>query len=212
MRPFYRRPMGKKMDDFNTLGVPANATPGTIKTAWRNLVRKNHPDLVGNSDSATQRLSEINAAYDRIVAGVPRRDPEAREPRGPKERTRPFTFDDFKTFWETKRPRQTDRSSATKAAADDFQTFDEEPKPEAARPSPPSGPTHSAPDEAHAQRRTPGPRPSAEASATQEPREPYVSASFEAGRRAARAAYARAQAAGAREDKPRKRPGLDLEI
>lgn len=204
------------MDDFNTLGVPANATPGTIKAAWRKLVRKNHPDLSGNSEAATQRLSEINAAYDRIVAGVPRRDPEARAPRGPKEPTRPFTFDDFKTFWETKRPRQKDdpasqKPSPSKKAADDFRTFDADPrpKPEQHRQAEPA--EKPAPD-VQAARRTPGPRPASPSSETDEPREPYVSASFEAGRRAARAAYARAKEAGQHEKKPRRRPGIDLDL
>lgn len=48
------------MDPFNTLGVERNATPEEIKTAYRKLANKHHPDRGGN----TQAFQEIQSAYD----------------------------------------------------------------------------------------------------------------------------------------------------
>ena len=58
---------------YAVLGVDPTSNIETIKNAWKVLVRKNHPDrLIGEGmpeefiKSATQRLSEINSAYDSI--------------------------------------------------------------------------------------------------------------------------------------------------
>lgn len=57
-------------DPFEVLGVSRNATDDEIKTAYRNLARKYHPDNYVNNplaDVAEEKMKEINEAYDRIM-------------------------------------------------------------------------------------------------------------------------------------------------
>ncbi|MEX3016538.1 J domain-containing protein [Gymnodinialimonas hymeniacidonis] len=52
---------------FATLGVPASASASDVRSAYRSLIRQNHPDHVaGDTTAATHRLAEINAAKDLI--------------------------------------------------------------------------------------------------------------------------------------------------
>ena len=56
-------------DPYKTLGVSPDATDDEIKTAYRNLARKYHPDKYRDSDLAEmagEKMKEINAAYDEI--------------------------------------------------------------------------------------------------------------------------------------------------
>ena len=56
-------------DPYKVLGVSPNATDEQIKTAYRELARKYHPDTyAGNplSDLAEEKMQQINAAYDEI--------------------------------------------------------------------------------------------------------------------------------------------------
>ncbi len=57
-------------DPYKILGVDRNASDDEIKTAYRNLARKYHPDNYGDnplSDLAEEKMQEINQAYDAII-------------------------------------------------------------------------------------------------------------------------------------------------
>lgn len=57
-------------DPYKVLGVSPNAGDDEVKAAYRELARKYHPDAyVGNplSDLASEKMKEINEAYDQIT-------------------------------------------------------------------------------------------------------------------------------------------------
>ena len=56
-------------DPYKVLGVSPGASDDEIKDAYRRLARKYHPDNYVNnplSDLATEKMKEINEAYDEI--------------------------------------------------------------------------------------------------------------------------------------------------
>ncbi|RPF48671.1 DnaJ-like protein [Hydrogenoanaerobacterium saccharovorans] len=58
-------------DPYKVLGVSPNASDDEIKTAYREMARKYHPDNYANnplSDLASEKMKEINEAYDAITA------------------------------------------------------------------------------------------------------------------------------------------------
>lgn len=60
-------------DYYSVLGVPRNATDKDIKSAYRKLARKYHPDLNPGDKTAEARFKELQAAYDVLS------DPEKRK-------------------------------------------------------------------------------------------------------------------------------------
>ena len=59
-------------DPYEVLGVPKDADRDTIKSAYRALAKKYHPDQHAGSpleDLAKEKMQEINAAYDAIMSG-----------------------------------------------------------------------------------------------------------------------------------------------
>ncbi len=51
-------------DYYNSLGVKPNASEKEIKTAYRKLARKHHPDLNPNDRESEARFKEVNEAYE----------------------------------------------------------------------------------------------------------------------------------------------------
>ena len=56
---------------YEVLGISRNATDEQVKNAYRELARKYHPDNYADnplSDLASEKMKEINDAYDAIMA------------------------------------------------------------------------------------------------------------------------------------------------
>lgn len=55
------------MDDpYKVLGLQQGASEDEVKSAYRRLAKKYHPDLNPGNEEAAKKMNEINAAYDRI--------------------------------------------------------------------------------------------------------------------------------------------------
>ncbi|HWV40792.1 J domain-containing protein, partial [Pseudorhodoplanes sp.] len=51
-------------DPYEVLGVPRGASAGEIKSAFRKLAKKHHPDANKDDPKASERFAEANAAYE----------------------------------------------------------------------------------------------------------------------------------------------------
>ena len=51
-------------DPYDVLGVPRGANAGAIKSAFRKLAKKHHPDANKNDPKAAARFAEVNGAYE----------------------------------------------------------------------------------------------------------------------------------------------------
>ena len=57
-------------DPYEVLGVDRNASDDEIKTAYRKLAKKYHPDINPGDETAAEKMNEVNAAYDAIRNGT----------------------------------------------------------------------------------------------------------------------------------------------
>lgn len=51
-------------DLYRALGIRKNASPATVRKAYRKLAMQNHPDRNPGDDAAAQRLAAVQQAYD----------------------------------------------------------------------------------------------------------------------------------------------------
>jgi len=66
-------------DPYEVLGVPRGASAAAIKSAYRKLAKKHHPDNNKNDPKAAARFSEINSAHE--IIGDHLGAPDSRDPR-----------------------------------------------------------------------------------------------------------------------------------
>ena len=55
------------MNPYEVLGVSENASLDEVKKAYRKKARENHPDLNPDDPNASEKIKQINEAYDRIT-------------------------------------------------------------------------------------------------------------------------------------------------
>src|SRR5688572_16426541 len=59
-------------DYYRTLGVEKNATREQLKSAYRKLVMKYHPDRNHGDDAAVEKMKEVNEAYEVLDSDISR--------------------------------------------------------------------------------------------------------------------------------------------
>ena len=59
--------MADKRDYYEVLGVGKNATESEIKSAYRKLAKKYHPDLNPGDKEAEEKFKEVNEAHEYSV-------------------------------------------------------------------------------------------------------------------------------------------------
>src|SRR6188474_128093 len=56
--------MSRMRDPYDVLGVQKNASPAAVKSAFRRLAKKLHPDANKQDKKAATKFAELNAAYE----------------------------------------------------------------------------------------------------------------------------------------------------
>ena len=54
-------------DYYETFGVSKTASEDEIRTAFRKLARKYHPDVAKDKKAAEEKFKQINEAYERML-------------------------------------------------------------------------------------------------------------------------------------------------
>src|SRR6185369_11375642 len=92
----------KYRDYYETLGLARNATDEQIRTSYRKLARKHHPDVNPGNKEAEERFKEINEAYT-VLSDPQKRKQYDQFGQAPPETGRDVhvEFGDFSDFFES---------------------------------------------------------------------------------------------------------------
>lgn len=58
--------MATRFDPYQVLGVAPDATETEVKSAYRRLVKRYHPDLNPDDDRAAERFRDVRVAFDSL--------------------------------------------------------------------------------------------------------------------------------------------------
>jgi DnaJ-class molecular chaperone len=112
-------PLRKMKDFYGIIGVPAEAKPDEIRSAFRKLALKFHPDRNQGNKKAEAKFKEISQAYDILIDEKKRKlydearacpkpldvpppvyRTKAQSRTGPKRQGSPRSTDPFRAFWQ----------------------------------------------------------------------------------------------------------------
>lgn len=85
---------------YTVLGVSETATDAQIRTAYRNLAKKYHPDLNPNDPEAARRMNEVNVAYDQIKTAEKRAEYRASQSQRFEQQSA-YTTNPWQTYYRT---------------------------------------------------------------------------------------------------------------
>ena len=65
------------INPYEVLGINPGATKDEIKSAYRKMAKKYHPDLHPDDPKAAEKMKEVNQAYDMLMNPEKYRNPQA---------------------------------------------------------------------------------------------------------------------------------------
>ncbi len=86
---------------YTVLGVPETATDEEIRSAYRTLAKKYHPDLNPNDPEAARRMNDVNVAYDQIKSAEKRAQYRASQTQQTYYQQAGYTNNPFETYHRT---------------------------------------------------------------------------------------------------------------
>ena len=72
-------------DPYEVLGANKGADQNAVKSAFRKLAKKLHPDANKNDKKAASKFAELNAAYEQAMSALAAEPPRSEERRVGKE-------------------------------------------------------------------------------------------------------------------------------